>query len=202
MDTCYLFGAGEISGLTEPPKGYIIAADGGYDGLRRLGIVPNLIIGDLDSLQGDLPDGVEIIRHPIRKDYTDMHLAYLEGAKRGFTDFEIYGGTGGASDHTFANYCLLLYGKRQGHTLRLRDELSTARVIENEKITLHGVLGHRLSVFAIGGEAQGVSIKGAEYEADDVTLSPEFPLGVSNAFTGRDVTLRVRQGALLIITEN
>lgn len=202
MEKCYIFGAGQIDYPIEPPRGFVIAADGGYDALLRLGIKPDLLIGDLDSLSSSPPEGLYTLTFPVRKDYTDMHLAYLEGAKRGYTSFVIYGGTGGMPDHTFANYSLLLYGARQGHSIILADGVSCARVIENGEITLHGVKGKRLSVFAIGGDALGVTLQGAEYVAKDIKLSCDFPLGVSNAFTDCPCKISVKRGALLVISEN
>ena len=79
MKTCYIIGAGNCSVKPKPSEGdLVIAADGGYDTLYNFGMKPDLLVGDLDSIDA-VPRGVEIIRHPIKKDETDMHLAYLEG---------------------------------------------------------------------------------------------------------------------------
>ena len=105
---CYIVGAGELHSLPSPTEGdLVIAADGGLDALASGGITPAVVVGDLDSLSGRVPEGVEILRHPVEKDETDSHLSYLEGAKRGYTRFSLYGCTGGRDDHTFANYSLL-----------------------------------------------------------------------------------------------
>ena len=201
MNKCYLIGAGDFCGMQVPDSSdFVIAADGGYNHLEKHGIRCDLVIGDLDSLVGALPE-VEIIRHPIKKDMTDMFLSYIEGAKRGYTDFAINGACGGREDHTFANYSLLLYIKERGHTAMLFSPSSVSRVIKDESITLKGKSGKTLSVFALGGAAVGVDIIGAQYEARGVTLTPSFPLGVSNSFLDGEVTVSVREGALLIISE-
>jgi len=201
MKTCYIIGAGNCSVKPKPSEGdLVIAADGGYDTLYNFGMKPDLLVGDLDSIDA-VPRGVEIIRHPIKKDETDMHLAYLEGVRRGYEYFKIFGGTGGRSDHTFANYCLLMYIRDNGGRAELIDDLGGAFVIKNESITIGGRPGRHLSVFAIGGGARGVSIVGAEYEARDVTLSPAFPLGVSNSFREEPVRIEVRDGYLLVMIE-
>ena len=201
MNKCYLVGAGDFYGTPVPNDGdFVIAADGGYNHLISHGVRCDLLIGDLDSLIGDAPD-IEIIRHPIKKDETDMFLAYLEGAKRGYTDFEIYGATGGRPDHTMASYSLLLYARERGHNAVIYDKSYCARVIKNESITLLCDSGKTLSVLAFGADAHGVSIIGAEYEARGVDLSMSFPLGVSNSFKDGEVTLTVKDGALLIIWE-
>lgn len=202
MKKCYIVGAGELFGSFLPSDGdLVIAADGGYDNLLSLGITPNIIIGDLDSVRSELPKEIELIRHKVEKDETDTHLAYLEGARRGYTEFELYGGTGGREDHTFANYSLLLYAKNEGNNIKLVSENMDIFVMKNEKRELSGREGATFSAFAIGGAARGVTIDGLYYSAWDATLLPEFPLAVSNHFTSRRATVEVRAGALLIMAE-
>lgn len=203
MGTCYIIGAGEFYGELKPARGdLIIAADGGLDTLLSLGITPDLIIGDMDSTAaaGAFAE-VERIFFPVKKDETDTHLAYLEGAKRGYSDFRIYGGVGGREDHTFANLSLLIYGKMLGHNLTLVGNGCEWLALFNEEKRIYGKPSDGFSVFAFGGEARGVSIKGALYEAEDITLSPYFSLGVSNSFSSEEVALSVREGALLVMRE-
>ena len=201
MSICYIVGAGDFEGGFTPLEcDTVIAADGGYDNLLRHGIRCDLLIGDLDSIS-DIPASVKTQRHPVRKDETDMHLSYLEGAKRGYSEFVIYGGTGGREDHTFANYSLLLYAKERGHNATLVGTKNVTRVVKNEKISLRGERGKHLSVFAFSTEAKGVDIKGAEYEAEGITLTPSFPLGASNLFCEGEVTVSVEDGILLVMSE-
>ena len=201
MKTCYIVGAGEFYGSFSPTDDdLVIAADGGYDSLCMRKIRCDLLVGDMDS-QKVLPCGVEIIRHPVEKDETDMHLAYLEGRRRGYVNFEIYGGVGGRADHTFANYCLLSYICADGGHAVLRDKYSTAFVIRNEVARVRGEAGKGISIFAFGSVARGVSIKGLYYELDSGTLTPEFPLGVSNHFVNEYAEICVKDGTLLIISE-
>ncbi len=201
MNKCYLVGAGDFFGMPTPDGGdLVIAADGGYNHLISHGLRCDLLIGDLDSLVGGPPE-IELIRHPVKKDMTDMYLAYLEGVRRGYTEFEIYGASGGREDHTLANYSLLLYAREQGNSAALYSKNACARVIKNESVIITGTCGKTLSVFAFGKDALGVDIIGAEYEALGVNLSMSFPLGVSNSFKDEPVTISVRDGALLIISE-
>ena len=225
MSICYIVGAGEFYGKIEPKSSdLVIAADGGADTLKRLGVRCDLLLGDMDSLRekaneksfptgcntpsSKMDDATEVqseerapeaIVYPVEKDETDTHLAYLEGERRGYTDFRIYGGVGGREDHTFANYSLLLYAKNRGHRMILVGDGYEYFVIKNESVTLSGRTGSTLSVFAFGGAALGVDILGAKYEAKGATLSPEFPLGVSNSFVGKDITVSVKDGALLVM---
>ena len=202
MGVCYLVGAGDFYGNIDLCDGdVIIAADGGYDSLLSRGYVPSVLIGDFDSIESDLPEGIRTVRHPKEKDETDMFLAYAEGVKLGYTEFVMLGATGGRLDHTYANISLLLYAKENGHNVTIMDERGIILCLKNEAISLDGSKGATLSVFAIGGEARGVSIKGAKYEADSVTLSPSFPLGVSNEFGDGPARISVEDGAVLIIAE-
>ena len=201
MGTCYIVGAGELYGKICAREGdLVIAADGGLDSLSRIGITPDVFLGDMDSVSASFSG--ETIRFPVRKDETDSFLAYREGARRGYTDFVLLGGTGGREDHTFANISLLYYAKMQGHKIKMIGRCNEFFVIKNERITLRGKTGTHFSAFALGGAARGVTISGLEYEADDVTLSPEYPLATSNIFKEGSATVEVRDGALLIMTES
>lgn len=183
------------------PDDLVIAADGGYTALTQHGVRCDLLIGDFDSLTCRLPSDTETMRFPPEKDDTDTALAYREGAKRGYTDFVVYGGTGGLLDHTYANLCLLHRARLDGNRMTLVGKQNLCRVIVNESLHLPFSVGKRVSVFAAGGVARGVTIKGLKYTVDDATLTPDFPLGVSNEFTDVDGYIDVKDGALLVITE-
>ena len=201
MGICYIVGAGDFNTpFTPSATDLVIAADGGYDALKKHGIRCDLLIGDLDSIS-EVPADVQIIRHPVKKDETDMMLAYLEGAGRGFCDFEIHGATGGREDHTFANYCLLLYMSERGHRGAILSNTGATLLLKNGAIEVVGERGKHFSAFAFGGEACGVTIKGLEYECEGVTLTPGFALAVSNRFVGKVGKVEVKNGALLIMIE-
>ena len=201
MRVCYIVGAGEFYGSFEKKEGdLVIAADGGYDTLKALGIKPDLLIGDMDSI-GARAEEIEILRFPVKKDETDSFLAYREGVKRGYTVFELYGCVGGRDDHTFANYSLLIYGKERGHDIKIVGKLCDIFLIKNESVTLFGECEKHFSAFAFPTEARGVTLKGLEYEAEDITLTPDFPLAVSNRFTSAPAYVKVSDGSLLLTVE-
>ena len=202
MRACAIVGAGDFYPEHFNPDAYelIIAADGGAKKLLDIGVVPDLLVGDFDSL-AELPGGIETLRHKVEKDETDMHLSLLEGAKRGCDTFYLFGGVGGRIDHTFANYCLLNYAKEQGYAAYLMDKDYYAFAIKNESVKLRGKRGGTFSVFAFGGVARGVSVSGAKYPAQGVELSPDFPLGVSNSFLDGAASISVGDGVLLIMRE-
>lgn len=197
---CYIFGAGSFSGLVSRPQSgdTVIAADGGWQICQREGITPDLLLGDFDSLDS-VPDFPRIHRVPVEKDDTDMMLAVKEGLKRGETVFHLYGGMGGSrTDHTIANLQTLLYlaDRNAQGWLYGTDERYTA--IRDSSITFPAQEKGILSVFCMGADAGGVTIRDAFYEIADVTLTAGFPLGVSNHFVGKPITVSVEKGSLLI----
>ena len=199
MGVCYIVGAGEMHARPEPREGdLVIAADGGYDYLMSLGVAPDLVIGDMDSVRASI-DGCESIRFPKKKDETDMHLAYLIGKEKGYSSFLIYGGTGGRPDHTFANYSLLFMAKSNGDRMTIVDKEYDIFAVENERIAVSDRVGATLSVFAFGGEAMGVGLYGVEYPAENITLRSEFALGVSNKITSDLAGISVSDGKLLVM---
>jgi thiamine pyrophosphokinase len=205
MAACFLFGAGPFYGLTDAPtpQDEIYAADGGYAHCQALGLTPTLLLGDFDSLSSppDL-DGVPIQRYPVDKDDTDTMLGLKLGLERGHTRFHLYGCTGGRMDHTLANLQALAYLAQQGAQGFLHDEGSTFTVIQNRSLALPARAEGIFSVFALGGEATGVTIQGGRYPLQNGTLSPTVPLGVSNHFQGEEVCISVAHGLLLIGWEN
>ena len=201
MKTCFIMGAMPTECTFVPrPGDLVIGADGGLATLESLGIAPDVILGDFDSL-GRIPTGDGVILHPVEKDDTDTMLACKLGLERGYRHFEIYGGIGGRLDHTIANIQTLLYLKERGASALLVGDGETLQVIRNQSILLPAREAGLLSVFALGGEAHGVTIRGLYYEAEDVDLMPSFPLGVSNHFCGREAFVEVKEGNLLIIAE-
>ena len=200
---CYVVGAADFNcGFDVADGGFVIAADGGYDRLLSLGIKPNLLMGDFDSVTAKIPSDIELLRFKAEKDETDMHLAFLEGMKRGYRVFRFYGGCGGREDHTFANYALLLYARRAGADARLVSDNGEAFVIENESVKIDNGKWRGVSVFALGSDAENVNISGLKYEACGATLKADFPLGVSNSFCGNDAFISVERGALLVMLRN
>ncbi len=196
MKLCCIVGAGP-SELYTVKDAFIIAADAGVEKLNKAGIVPNLIIGDFDSY-GERPNGENVRVFPIEKDDTDTLLALKEAISLGYDTVIISGGLGGELDHTLANLQTLLYACDNGINAFLTDGITTATVV-CDSMTLGAENSGRCSVFAFGGEANGVSISGLKYEASGITLSPSFPLGVSNSFVGKEAEISVESGRLLII---
>ena len=201
MKRCFIFAAGTFYGLRERPVpgDFVIAADAGYRTCRQAGIVPDLLLGDFDSM--DQPDDFKNVeRSPVEKDDTDTMLAVKTGLARGCTEFYIYGGTGGKRlDHTLANLQTLLFLRRRGVRGWLYDDDFVWTVMENESLTVEKTVEWGLfSAFCLGDRAEGVDEKGFQYPLSDAVLTPEFPVGVSNHILEPTATITVRRGALAV----
>lgn len=209
MGRCIIVGAGDFSDLmwkktlTLHKDDLIIAADGGYDHLKGVDIVPNIVIGDMDSLNdkrgADSENSdIEICRLPVEKDDTDMLAAIRMGLEKGYKDFLIFGALGGRFDHTFANLQCLLFLLNRNARGKLYGNNETIEMIRNEKITFPKEMEGSISVFAFEGDAEGVTEKGLKYGLENAVLKSEFPIGVSNEFVGTSSSIEVTDGTLLI----
>ncbi|MBR5043938.1 MAG: thiamine diphosphokinase, partial [Clostridia bacterium] len=178
----------------------VIAADSGLELTRRLGLTPDLIVGDFDSL-GRVPDGGNVVKLPVEKDVTDAAAAVKLGRERGYSRFRFVGCTGGRPDHTFAAYQLLAELAGRSEEGLLFGDGFTVAAVKGGSLSFLALPCGTLSVFAVGGDASGVTISGAFYPLSDATLAPTFPLGVSNSFTGKPVTVEVKHGTLLVFAE-
>ena len=202
MKRCFIFAAGSFYGLRErpgQPGDLIIAADAGFRTCRALGIPPDLLMGDFDSMEAP-GDFAHLIRVPVEKDDTDTMLAVREGLRQGCTDFRIYGGTGGKRlDHSLANFQALLYLRRHGARGYLYDDDFCWTAIENETLALERQVDWGIvSLFPMDGAAEGVTLTGLQYPLAEAELTPDVGLAVSNHFAAERAAVTVRKGALLV----
>ena len=211
MDRCIVIGAGELTvpGIEVKDGDFVIAADAGFSHCERLGIEPDLIVGDFDSLKEGDGEALEEIRRweperiltlPSEKDDTDMLAAIRVGLEKGCREFFLYGGLGGRLGHTIANIQCLNYLKERGASGYLTDASGLIQVAKNETIRFEKRETGWLSLFSLGEKAEGVTLRGLKYELTDAVVTNSFPIGVSNEFIGKEAAVTVRNGTLLILT--
>jgi len=197
---CFIFAAGSFYGLRLRPAAgdLVIAADAGLRHCREAGIVPDLVLGDFDSMEP--PTGAErVVRLPVEKNDTDTLAAVRTALEQDCDAVYIYGGTGGRLDHTLANLQTLLFLRRRGARGWLYDNAFVWTVIENESLTVRKTVEWGLfSAFCLGDRAEGVYEEGLQYPLEDAVLTPDFPLGVSNHILEPEARVAVRKGALAV----
>lgn len=199
MDTCIIFGAAGLARLIAPieESDLTIAADGGLRYFDALGRKPDVIIGDFDSL-GFVPQDAQVF--PVEKDDTDLMLAIRHGLSKGFREFHLYGALDGSRlDHTVANFQALAFLRSHGAHGYLIGKQYLITVIQNETVQFPASCEGILSVFCMGSDASGVSIRGLKYVIEDAMLSSTYPLGVSNHFIGTQAEISVKNGMLLLL---
>ena len=199
LGTCLIFCAAGFDGLVADIQkdDYILAADGGLLHLNKLGLTPNGIIGDFDSL-GYIPEGSLVF--PVEKDDTDAMLAIKKGLELGYKDFLLYGSLDGPRlDHTVANFQALQYLADRGATGYLIGKDNIVTCVKDGSIRFSADASGIVSVFCLGAAAEGVTLENLQYPLEKGTLTPGFPLGVSNHFIGKAATVSVEKGSLLVI---
>jgi thiamine pyrophosphokinase len=185
------------------PTDQLIAADGGLRHLQALGLRPQVLIGDLDSIgpeeAGQMQAaGVRIARFSPRKDQTDLELAVRLAVSEGASDILIFGALGARWDHTLANLLLLAHPEFRAVRLRLVDGAQQIYLIQGQA-TIEGQPGDTVSLIALTGDARGVTTEGLEYPLDHGRLAFGSTLGISNVLLGATASVRVEEGLLACI---
>ena len=177
---------------------YILCADAGYLLAKENGVTPDLIIGDFDS--ADMPEGANVIVHPVIKDDTDTLLCVRYALQMGIKDILIVGGLGGRLDHTLANLQTLTFIAEHGAKAEMCDGKVRAYAVKEASIRIPRTKG-KLSVFALGEKCTGVTIRGAKYSGNGLEITPGFPIGMGNDFADDFAEISVESGVLTVICE-
>ena len=199
MKKCVIFCAAECRELLEPigEESFVIAADGGLEHTQKFGIEPDEILGDFDSL-GYVPEDSRVF--PVEKDDTDAMLAVRRGISLGCREFILYGSLDGPRlDHTIANFQTLRFLCDHGAYGYLIGNEYIVTVLKNGGLRFPAAAKGTVSVFCLGADAEGVSLKGLYYPLEDGILTAGFPLGVSNHFTETAAEITVKKGSLLVL---
>jgi len=187
---------------------YIIAVDGGLKYLHEIGIKPDCIVGDFDTIGIEILNryiddrNVEVIKLVPEKDYTDTHTAILKAIELKPDEICILGGTGTRIDHTISNIQLLFLPLNRNIKARIVNENNNIYLInENTDISKSEVCGKYISLIPINGRVRGVTLKGFKYELDDYDFDPvnSVSLGISNELVENIGQIFVEEGILLVI---
>jgi thiamine pyrophosphokinase len=180
---------------------FVICVDGGYEKAAAEGIVPDLLLGDFDSLNMAIDPALreKTLRLPAEKDDTDTLAALKHGLGLGFSDFMVVGGIGGRLDHTLANLQTLSYCLDCGGRIWMADGGNKATLTDGPIFRIQKEDGFYFSLFSWSGRCSGVCIENAKYLLRDATLTQSVPVGVSNEFLDGDALIKIKQGRLLVL---
>jgi thiamine pyrophosphokinase len=188
------------------PDDYRVAVDGGLHHLRRLGLEPDLVIGDLDSLD---PEEIEALRNspvrveqfPVHKDETDLELAVETALRQGYNQLLIIAALGGRLDMTLGNIFLLSLPALKTVDARLEDGHEEVFLIEPGEAgrDIDGQPGDTVSLLPLFGAAQGVLTAALYYPLRRETLYPERTRGISNVMTSAKAHVSLETGRLVCI---
>ena len=203
MSRCTIFTGGEIKELTfidiaAVEKSFVICADSGYLYAEKVGINPDIVIGDYDSL-GFVPDSTsDTFTFPREKDDTDLMLAVKEALTRGYCNIDIYGALGGRFDHTFGNIQALGYIAAHNGQGRIISETEEITLLNPGEYNVEKRDGYSLSLFAYSDEVENYCINGVKYPTF-TTLNNCFPLGISNKILDSRAEISFTKGRLLMV---
>ena len=178
-----------------------IAADRGVEAFEGTGILPDLLVGDMDSVNPEtlerMQQNVQVERLPVQKDDTDGVHALDQAIARGATNITILGALGGRMDHAMANLMLLVRAHEKGAYAEILDEHMRIVRVDGE-ISLTGAKGDTFSLLPLG-KADGVTLEGCEYHSEEeLAFESGYPLGISSVICEDEAKITVKNGDLLL----
>lgn len=178
---------------------FILCADGGYDHASAAGIVPDMLIGDLDSITLPNDPAIETLIFPSEKDDTDTGICLQTALDQGYKDIMIIGGLGGRLDHTISNIQLITGKCHLADRIIIKDKCNSCTALNNSSITLPRIENQYVSVFPMT-DCRGVYESGVKYPLDNAHLPIGSTIGTSNEITEDIGTFSVNDGIMLVIT--
>ena len=193
----------------------VIAANGGLRWAQKLGVQVDVVVGDMDSVDGAAlaeaeAGGAEIVRHDPDKDATDLELALRLACDRGASSITLIGGHGGRPDHFLGNIALLaalpkgvqaqaLMGQTEIFVTHGHGISGTGK--QGEELVLSGKPGQLVSLIPWGGDAAGIKTEGLRWPLAAETLPLGTSRGISNEMTGTKASVSLESGTLLVIVD-
>ena len=178
---------------------YIICADRGVVHAKQLGIKPDLIVGDFDSLGFVPEEDCDVLAFKPEKDDTDLMIAVKQALSKGKKNLRIYAALGGRLDHTFASIQTLSFALDNGAQAELVSQSEFVTLLDAGEYSFENKTGRSLSLFSYSGTVSGLTIKGAKYTLENAQINSSFPIGISNEITSDKATVSFEKGRLLVI---
>ena len=186
---------------------FVIGVDSGLEFLYNHGIVPDLIVGDFDSVEKEIISyyvhnhkDIPIHNCDPEKDASDAEIALELCINMGHDNIIVLGGTGKRLDHFWSNVQILKLALDAGVEARIIDSQNRIRLIK-ERFCLRRseAFGKYFSLFPLGEAVRNLRIKGAKYPLDGYTLSPYTSRCVSNEFAKEEVEITFDNGVIVFM---
>ena len=182
---------------------FILSADGGTDYCFKAGLIPNVVIGDLDSISEESlkkikEENIPIVKFPTKKDKTDSELSIDYLVEMGIMDITLVGAIGSRMDHTLANIFLLNKMIEKGIKMKIIDNYNIIYLVDDELIIPNSE-GSFVSIIPVDSSGIVVSLKGFEYELDKVKIEFSSTHGISNRVTELEGYIKVHKGKCYVI---
>ena len=182
---------------------HIICADGAAKYLMDLNIYPDLLIGDLDSINEKTlkwveKNNIKIQRFPVKKDMTDTELAVESALKQNPNKITIIGAIGSRLDHSLGNIMLLYKIHKLGIDAAVVNEINYITIV-SDVLKMKCRIGEIISIIPVGGDARGVTLEGLEYPLNDHNIKMGSSLGISNKSVSEEIIISVKNGILLVV---
>lgn len=183
---------------------YIIAADSGLKYINELGLVPDMILGDYDSVEAGLLDkykDTDIKTYPREKDYTDTHIAIINALKAGASAIYILGATGTRMDHTFTNICNMKAALDCDVPCFIYDKHNKIYIVNDQmgevKLSKEEQYGDYVSIIPLSEEAV-ISLTGFKYGLEDYVLHQGLSICQSNEIKEKEAIIKIKKGILIV----
>ena len=179
---------------------FVICADGGINTAKAAGIPVDLVVGDMDSAESEILSGIapeRLIKYPSEKDRTDGWLALQKAIEIGCSDISMCSALSPAPDHTIANIQMLA-SVPKGVKARISEPDMDVHVLESGEMSIAGTPGDRVSILPLSEKAEGISLRGLKYSADEASFSIKGMNGISNEMSSEKSVIKVEKGILAV----
>lgn len=207
MKTALIVGNGEETAkrIIENIKyDYLICADGGLEKVSNYGIIPDIIIGDFDSVDGNVlkqyENKIPVKKFPSEKDFTDMELAVELAISKGYKNIILTGASGSRLDHTLGNILLMEKYFKNGVSISIIDNNNEMKIIsDNAELFIEYKEGYYISIIPITESIQGLCLEGFKYNLDNVDVKRGSTLCISNQIKDNKGKITLRKGRAIVI---
>lgn len=181
---------------------YVICADGGLEKIKKLGLIPNLILGDFDSVNSSVLEdyknlNIETVTFPSEKDYTDMELSINHAVKIGFKDIILVGASGTRLDHTVANMLLIEKYHKKDINIKILDNNNLIQMV-TDNMMIPFRKKYYVSIIPLSESIEGLTLEGFKYPLNNINVERGSTLCISNEISENIGVVKLNKGSAIV----